>query len=269
MREWMMCVIVSLGACATTEGPLSWQEFAAMAWQEPESGAFITNGDELAEDEAALRAAYERYRAEVDAAGDDGAGDVGEAEQPLVVNRVGGKDDKWPASQARNLTYCVSRASFGARYNAVVSAVEGAAKAWQAVANVRYVHRVDLDDGCGRTADVVFDVRQVSRQSYLARSFFPSSSRSGRELLIDTTAFKNIAPWTLMGILRHELGHTLGFRHEHTRPEAAACFEDNSWRALTRYDSASVMHYPQCNGTDEGDLVLTSLDKKGAAALYP
>jgi hypothetical protein len=265
MREWMMFLVVGLGACATTEGPLSWQEFEAMAWHEPESGVFITNGDELAEDQAALQAAYERYRAELD--GNDAA--VGRAEEPLVVNRVGGKDDKWPASQARNLTYCVSRTAFGARYNAVVSAVEGAAKAWQEVAGVRYVHRAELDDACGRTADVVFDVRQVSRQSYLARSFFPSSSRSSRELLIDTSAFKNIAPWTLTGILRHELGHTLGFRHEHTRPEAGACFEDNNWRALTRYDSASVMHYPQCNGTDEGDLALTSLDKKGAAALYP
>jgi serralysin len=38
---------------------------------------------------------------------------------------------------------------------------------------------------------------------------------------------------------------------------------------LTTYDSASVMHYPQCNGTQTGDLVLTNLDRSGAAALYP
>ena len=48
--------------------------------------------------------------------------------------------------------------------------------------------------------------------------------------------------------MAHELGHTLGFRHEHTRPEAGTCFEDNNWRPLTPYDSASIMHYPQCNG---------------------
>jgi hypothetical protein len=81
--------------------------------------------------------------------------------------------------------------------------------------------------------------------------------------------FGNISPWTLTGVLRHELGHTIGFRHEHTRPEAGTCFEDNDWRALTQYDSASVMHYPQCNGTQDGDLVLTSADKSGARALYP
>jgi hypothetical protein len=88
-------------------------------------------------------------------------------------------------------------------------------------------------------------------------------------VLIATSSFGNISPWTLTGVLRHELGHTIGFRHEHTRPESGACFEDNNWRALTAYDSSSVMHYPQCNGTQNGDLVLTNLDKQGASALYP
>lgn len=65
----------------------------------------------------------------------------------------------------------------------------------------------------------------------------------------------------------HELGHTLGFRHEHTRPEAGTCFEDNNWRPLTPYDSASIMHYPQCNGTSD-DLSFTASDAAGVRALY-
>src|SRR6185369_1127043 len=59
-----------------------------------------------------------------------------------------------------------------------------------------------------------------------------------------------------------------GFRHEHTRPESGTCFEDNNWRALSTYDSASVMHYPQCNGTGDWSLTLTSKDISSAAALY-
>ena len=70
-------------------------------------------------------------------------------------------------------------------------------------------------------------------------------------------------------MLRHELGHTIGFRHEHTRLTSTGCYEDAAWRALTSYDASSVMHYPQCNGTQTGDLVLTSLDKSGARSLYP
>ncbi len=116
---------------------------------------------------------------------------------------------------------------------------------------------------------VLFDVRQTTVTSYLARAFFPNSARSSRNILISTSAFGSIAPWTLTGILRHELGHTLGFRHEHTRLSSTGCYEDAQWRALTSYDSSSVMHYPQCNGTQTGDLVLTSLDKSGARALYP
>ena len=87
-----------------------------------------------------------------------------------------------------------------------------------------------------------------------------------------TNSSKNhheFGPLTATGTLRDELGHILGFRHEHTRPEAGVCFEDNNWRALAKYDSASVMRYPVCNGTNTGDWVLTDLDGKGAAKLYP
>ena len=74
----------------------------------------------------------------------------------------------------------------------------------------------------------------------------------------------------LTGVLRHELGHILGFRHEHIRPEAAApeCSENPNWRALTTYDSASVMHYIYCNGTGSGSLALTPRDLEGLYLEY-
>ncbi|MCP3139890.1 M57 family metalloprotease [Pyxidicoccus xibeiensis] len=243
------------------EPVLTYEAFRAQAWREPDTGIYIVDGDTPVVDEAGLRALYQDY-----VRGADGEA-VGTERAPLIVNRFNGADDQWGYTRQRNIPYCVSTA-FGANYNTVVQAMAQAAAAWQQV-NVRFQHRGDQDGACNATNNnVVFDVRPVSGQPYLARAFFPYQARATRNVLIDATSFGNTAPWTLTGILRHELGHTLGFRHEHTRPEARTCFEDNNWRALTAYDAASVMHYPQCNGSNRGDLSLTATDVAGAHAAY-
>jgi hypothetical protein len=254
-------------ACAgeAEEDELTWEDFLELTWQEPETGVYIANGDEMFENIEELRAFYEELRTErVD-------GEVvGSTQQPLIINRVGGQDDRWSSSQALNLTYCISQPGFGSNYSRVVSGMNSGASAWEGAARVNFIHRSQFDGNClgANSSQVVFRVLRTQGQPYLARAFFPSSSWSNQTVVIDTSSFGNISPWTLAGILRHELGHTLGFRHEHTRPEAGTCFENNSWRALTTYDSASVMHYPQCNGTQGGDLVLTTRDRQGAASVY-
>lgn len=256
---------VSATGCTAEAGPeafenideanMTFEEFKAMAYKEPwEGGVWIYNGDTPVETERELESIYINF---VQQGG-------------LIVHQSGGADVKWSSTQKTNITYCVSSSSFGSRYNTVVSAMNSATAAWEATASVNFVHVSSQDSNCtASNTNVVFDVRQVSGQSYTARAFFPNNSRSSRNLLINSTAFGNISPVTLTGVLRHELGHTLGFRHEHTRPEAGTCFEDNSWRSLTTYDASSVMHYPQCNGANGGDLVLTQKDKDGARALYP
>ncbi|HET9452435.1 MAG TPA: M57 family metalloprotease [Aggregicoccus sp.] len=242
------------GARELSQG-LTYEQFRdELAVYEPEYGVYVANGDEAFEGEAALREFYE-------ASIKPGA---------LAIYRTSTGDVKWSASQALSLSYCVST-KFGANYTRVVNAMASATAEWEATAGINYVHLSQYDGSCtNRQSAVVFDVNPVSSGGqYLARAFFPNASRRSRNVLIDGSSFGNISPWTLTGVLRHELGHTLGFRHEHTRPEAGTCFEDNQWRALTPYDSSSVMHYPQCNGTQSGDLVLTSSDKSGARSAYP
>ncbi|NMO16484.1 matrixin family metalloprotease [Pyxidicoccus fallax] len=237
---------------------MSFDEFRQLAYQEPETGVFIAFGDQAYESEALLRDAFEQAKSGV-ATTQDG----------LAVYSTRGKDIKWTASEALNLTYCVST-GFGGNYSKVVSAMNTAVSAWEGAARINFIHVTAQDPNCNaRNGNVVFDVSPVNvGGQYLARAFFPNSSRRSRNVLIDNSSFSAGAPG-LDGILRHELGHTLGFRHEHTRPEAGACFEDNNWRGLTPYDSSSVMHYPQCNGTNTWSLTLTTLDKQGAAILYP
>jgi hypothetical protein len=263
----LVAVAMASGCGTASDTSLTFSEFQALIYQEPDTGIYVVNGDEIIETEEELRAFYEKLTADDVVVGLDGR--VASTQQPLIVNRVKGKDDAWSPAQAQNLTYCVSQSSFGNRYADVVSAMNSAASAWESAGNVNFVHDSAKDGNCTKNTDVVFNLRQVCSGQYLARAFFPSSARRSRELLVDCSSFGNISPWTLAGVLRHELGHTIGFRHEHTRPESGTCFEDNNWRALTPYDSSSVMHYPQCNGTNNGDLSLTNSDKAGAAALYP
>jgi len=240
------------GADQTTGG-LTWEQFRdTKAFHEKDTGVWIADGDTTFADEKLLREFY----------------DNNVMQGQLIVNRIGTADDVWDAVTRKNLTYCVSD-TFGTRKAAVVQAMAAASAEWMAVADIKFIYDSSKDSNCTASTAVVFDVNPVNvNGQYIARSFFPSTARSTRNVLIDNSAFTSSGDPTLTGVLRHELGHTIGFRHEHTRPEAGTCFEDNNWRALTPYDQASVMHYPQCNGISSWALVLTTLDKQGATLLY-
>lgn len=230
-----------------------WMQFLSQTYQEPESGIFIVDGDVPMTNIKKLREFYEQ--------------NVQSGQ--LIIHRNGSVDAKWNDRDKVALTYCVST-RFADRYDTVVRAMNEASSAWEAAGNVDFIHHPQEDANCtASNGNVMFDVRPVRRFGlYLARAFFPGEERKKRNILIDGSAFDPSDAADLVGILRHELGHTLGFRHEHTRPEAGKCFENDDWRALTSYDPGSVMHYPQCNGTGDWSLTLTDLDRQGVASVY-
>ncbi|WP_183092204.1 M57 family metalloprotease [Nocardioides stalactiti] len=263
-------ISVGVGAClaAAVAGPVasasggdvpSYQEFKAATYVDTD-GQYIVNGDEPVSSDGALKQFYTSMvgkRSTERKVHEDG----------LIVNTVNGQDDKWSASQAANLTYCVST-KFGSRQADVIAAMAGGAGLWEAATTkVNFVYVPAQNSSCTtRNNNVLFSVEPVNTTQYIARAFFPSTSKRSRNVLIDDSIWSS-GNWEPIDIIAHELGHALGFRHEHTRPESGTCFEDNNWRPLTPYDSSSIMHYPQCNG-GSSDLEFQASDAAGVRALY-
>jgi hypothetical protein len=244
--------------------------FKARTFKEPfEGGVYIVNGDTPIEDDAALRRFYNREIVGEWKSLAFGV-DLRNYAPAIALDAPGGVPTFWKPAERKALRYCVAVSS-GPRYKAIVDAIETASAAWEAAADVDFEHVAALDAGCNvSTPGVVFDVRTVDvGGQYFARAFLPRHARARRNLLIDESSFHLIpGKLELVGILRHELGHVLSFRHEQTRPESGRCFEDNEWKPLTTYDAFSVMHYPQCTDVQNWGLQLTATDKLGAACLY-
>jgi len=249
------CVDQSVDPNVSSTAGLSFEEFKASTYREP-SGLYVLDWDTPVSGDAELYRIWEATQ--------QGA---------LSVFTANGQDVKWDATQRKNLTYCVSN-TFGTNKQLVVDAMRTATQnGWEKFADVKFVYVAAQDANCTATnTQVLFDVNPTNANGqYLMRAFFPNSPRGERNVLIDQTAFQTggTGGVPFANIVGHELGHVLGFRHEHIRPEANAtdCIEDNAFRGLTTYDAASVMHYPQCNGTS-ANLAFTQRDQQGVAMLY-
>lgn len=189
----------------------------------------------------------------------------------LMAIERNGRPVRWDAGTV--LSYCVLKRTFEQedRYQSIVDAMHTATEDWEAACGVTFAHVKELDDSVElKPEGALFPVREISVDStMLASAFFPTDAVFRRRILINRVNFYTTS-FNRVGVLRHELGHILGFRHEHIRSGApAACPEESEASAipLTAYDPQSVMHYYcGCQGTR--NLEITESDKVGAQKVY-
>lgn len=187
----------------------------------------------------------------------------------LKVMFANGRPVFWPRGQ-RRLTYAVNKKSFRsqAEYDLVVKNLAQAAGAWSDACQecgLQYIYQSELDDDPA-AGQVVFAVSfKADETQFIAASFFPNDPIDRRTLVIAPSYFTTQVD--KVGILRHELGHVIGYRHEHIEGIPGCYMEDNNWKPLTPYDRLSVMHY-FCGGGGTLELQLSASDKAGHRQLY-
>jgi hypothetical protein len=231
-------------------------------------GDLLLDEDEL-ESYAQRLVALEQLR-NVRLGEEGGVGIMPRPSAALVGITEGGKVVRWAPGTV--LTYTVLKDTFenDDQYESVVGHMRVATSNWQDTCGVEFQYDASLDDSTTtRPEGVLFPVRGFdSNGRFIASAFFPNGPRHRRRVLIDPSFFETSFDHT--GVLRHELGHVLGFRHEHIRSGAPAVCPDETTADtfdLTPYDPQSVMHY-FCGGVGTKDLAISDVDKQGARKVY-
>jgi hypothetical protein len=188
----------------------------------------------------------------------------------LIVNLTpAGQFDYWKQNE-RALTYTFDKASFrtDAEYASTRDHLHNAAADWVKVCTECGVSITELsaaDIAAGRRPTFVVRFNPQTGGP-IAQSFFPSYAESRRILYVYPQYFEANG-FDPTGVLRHELGHVLGYRHEHIQNIPGCATEGTSWKPLTPYTPNSVMHY-YCGHAGSFDLSIRQLDAEGHRCLY-
>jgi hypothetical protein len=247
-----------------------------------DSGLYIVEGDMTFHSEAELHAFYD-HEMEY------------EASKLAVIKHAFSpyEEATFTGTNALHIKYCVSGVNINDK-SARVADMKNATADWEAVANVRFIYDSSYDGSCdSNTSQVDFAVLYdgapgaggcgQNKLFWTGASNFCPTLAGGKGVLV-LGQYSNIQTGghTMRGLMRHELGHILGFRHEHPwaqNPGGGVCSEqqvfgtggagpDIGYRRLTPYDQKSVMHYWFCDGDPSSDYEITQQDGIGTRSIY-
>lgn len=149
--------------------------------------------------------------------------------------------------------------------------------AWNDVCGVKFSVVEGLPNGNrGINIPIIFvEELDCAYGDILARSFFPHDLPENRKLIITKHFESDPERYPMLGGLMHELGHILGFRHEHVFGCHNSSDNENQGNAKLILgkdkDINSIMHYPGVTPDANTTLAqsLSSIDAASAACIYP
>jgi hypothetical protein len=240
------------------DGKMYWRVEGDMLLDEDELRAYAQQRAALAVAQAAAR--------------DAGRGLV--AMVHLVGTTDTGKIIRW--APGVELSYTVLQKTFAkgrnAGYELAVDSIRRAVDDWMATCGVQFTHKPELDDSDSlRPPGALFVVREFDAGGeFIAAAFFPTDPVERRHVLVDPSFYSQSLSFDRVGVFRHELGHVLGFRHEHiVSGKPPGCPDEDTYGTihLTDYDAKSVMHY-FCGGLGSKSLAITEKDRTAAQGVY-
>ncbi|KIG16896.1 hypothetical protein DB30_04058 [Enhygromyxa salina] len=269
---------------------LGWDEFVE-AYANPWPGGWLIDGDQFVTTQQ-LRDIHEVL-----------THDPKSSETRLLALNDAIFDEVWSEPRKLELTWCVgvvfpqpndedAAEKHQERYERILRGMERGTKAWERATGVNFVHLSEFDDPAGGIGsgscqpgqnNVHFRVRMgVSNEcsgpcagvtnATPITEFDPDwagpDNPGGfeRELLFGPRAVDSEQEMQITA--RHELGHVLGFAHEHLAFEQDVCNEFTVWRSLTPPDPKSVMANDTCPGAAKDQPRLSGFDRLGAFYQY-
>jgi hypothetical protein len=210
--------------------------------------------------------------------------------------------ERWGESRKLELSYCITGmpgedAEIEAAYHKTIRALSSTMAEWERVSGVNFVH-VAEDDTPGTDTYVMMQGNDyIARADCVAgtKAYFgvvsldtqqregvtnavpqawndpalePVAGNLARTILLNKGLIEGFGDDTLLSLLRHELGHMMGFEHEEVNVPDQAC-HDSEARPLTPVDTRSIMTTPSCRDvlSDDADH-LTPRDRLSAFFLH-